>query len=68
MACHVLWLETESECGACGREVQAGFRVITDEVTAPIYVVVCEDCTPQGPDGVRVALWLREARKQAPAL
>ncbi len=55
MACHVLRLETESECGACGRAVAAGYRVITNEIETPFYVVVCQGCTP-GRDGARAAL------------
>ncbi len=64
MACQVLWLETKSECGACGRDVPAGYRVITDQVSAPFYVVVCQGCT-LGLDGVRPALRLLEALKRA---
>ncbi len=64
MACQVLWLETESECGACSRDVPAGYRVITDQIGAPFYVVVCEDCT-LGLDGVRVAQQLIEVLKRA---
>ncbi len=60
LACHVLRLNAESECGACGCDVPAGYRVITDQVETPFYVVVCEDCT-SGLDGVRVALRLLEA-------
>ena len=47
----------ESECGACGRDVPAGRVVITDEIEAPVYVVICEGCT-QGLDGVGPALRL----------
>ncbi len=54
MVCHVLWLETESECGACGHDVPAGYRVITDQLQMPFYVVVCKDCTA-GLDDVRAA-------------
>ncbi len=64
MACHVLWLEAASECGACGHDVPAGYRLITDEFTSPAFVVVCEDCT-SGLEGVQVALHLLAARKRA---
>ncbi len=62
VACHVLRLGTESECGACGRDVPAGYQVITDQIEAPVCVVVREGCT-SGLDGVRLALRLLEARK-----
>ncbi len=59
MACHVLRLETESECGACGRAVSAGYLVITDQIETPVYVVVCKGCT-RGLDGEEEALQLLE--------
>ncbi len=64
MACQILRLSAASECGACGCEVPAGYRVITNQIEVPIYVVVCEGCT-SGLDGVRVALGLLEARRRA---
>ena len=44
MACHVLRLQAEAECGACSRPVPPGRKVITDEIEAPVYVVVCREC------------------------
>ncbi len=64
MACHVLRLETESECGACGGAVPAGYRVITDEIEMPIFVVVCEGCT-SGLDGGNTALRLFPCRPRS---
>ncbi len=67
MACNVLRLGTESECGACGHDVPAGRVLITDEIEAPVYVVICKGCT-QGLDGVQPALRMLEAlsRHQRP--
>ncbi len=67
MACHVLLLDAESECGACGRDVPAGRVVITDEIETPVYVVVCEGCT-SGLDGVWVALRLLDAHRRVGTL
>ncbi len=60
MACHVLRLTSESECGACSRAVPAGYAVITSQIEPPLYVVVCGDCSPDL-DGARVALKLVES-------
>ncbi len=64
MACQVLRLETEAECGACGRPVEPGRVVITDQLETSVYVVVCRECAPCL-DGAAQAIMLRDARRRA---
>ncbi len=64
MACQVLRLETEAECGACGRPVEPGRMVITNQLEAPIFVVVCRECAPYL-EGTVQAIMLRDARRRS---
>ncbi len=61
MACLVMRLSLDAECGACGRTVPPGRAVITDELEPPVFVPVCEGCEP-GLDGVAAAAALRGAK------
>ncbi len=54
MACHVIRLLTDTECGACAGELPAGYAVITDEIEHPAFQAVCEGCT-SGLPGVEAA-------------
>ena len=56
MACNAVRLLTETDCGACGRTVPAGYAVITDEPEYPVWLVVCTGCT----SGLR-DLWVAKA-------
>ncbi len=64
MACQVLRLETEVECGACGRPVELCRMVVTDQREASFYVVVCRECAPYL-DGAARAIVLRDASRRA---
>ncbi len=61
MACLVIRLNLDAECGACGRTVPPGLAVITDQIEPPVLVPVCEGCEP-GLDGVAAAAALRGAK------
>ncbi len=58
MACLVIRLSLDAECGACGGTVPPGHAVITDEIESPVFVPVCEGCEP-GLEGVAAAAALR---------
>ncbi len=66
MACLVIRLSLDAECGACGRTVPPGRAVITDQIEAPVFVPVCEGCEP-GLDGVAAAAALRGVQTPAAA-
>ncbi len=57
MACHVLRLQVESECGTCSRAVPPGRMLITDQIEPPVFVVVCRECGPSL-DGAEQAIKL----------
>ena len=59
MACHVLRLSAESECGACSRDVPPCRVVITDELETPVFVVVCRGCTG-GLEGAEASATIRD--------
>ncbi len=59
MACHVIRLLTETECGACAGELPAGYVVITDEIEPPIFVAVCNGCE-DGLEGADRAARIRD--------
>ena len=54
MACHVIRLLSDTECGACAGELNAGYAVISDEIESPVFVAVCEGCT-SGLPGIEAA-------------
>ncbi len=62
MACLVIRLSLDAECGACGRTVPPGLAVITDQIEPPVFQPVCEGCEP-GLDGVAAAAAFRSAKR-----
>ncbi len=64
MACHVIRLLSATECGACARELPAGYAVITDLIEDPVYVAVCRGCT-SGLDGAREAVRICDRRQNS---
>ncbi len=67
MACHVIRLLSDTECGACAGELPAGDAVITDQIEPPVYVAVCDGCT-SGLDKAGHALRLLQSRKSTARL
>ncbi len=64
MACHVIRLLSDTECGACAGELPAGHAVITDEIEHPVFVAVCEGCT-SGLPGVDRAIRILRRRNRS---
>ncbi len=62
MACLVIRLNLDAECGACGHTVPPGLAVITDQIESAVFVPVCEGCEP-GLDGVAAAAAFRGAKR-----
>ncbi len=65
MACHIIRLLSETECGACGHELAAGLAVATDLIEDPVFVVVCRGCTDGLPDAEYAIQLLESARVKA---
>ncbi len=54
MACHVIRLLADTECGACSGDLPAGYAVITDEIEHPVFQAVCTGCQ-SGLPGIETA-------------
>ncbi len=67
MACHVIRLLSETECGACAGDLPAGYAVITNQIKPPVFVAVCDGCT-NGLDNAGQALRLLQSRKSTARL
>ena len=65
MACHVIRLLTDTECGACAGELPAGYAVITDEIEHPVFQAVCQGCTSGQPGAEAARKVLESARRPA---
>ncbi len=57
MACYVIRLSLDAECGACGAIVEPGYALATDEIEDPVLVIVCRGCEG-GLDGAKRAAGL----------
>ncbi len=64
MACHVIRLLLETECGACASDLPVGYAVVTDEIEHPAYVAVCRGCTSGLGGAERAARLLESLRIQ----
>ncbi len=67
MTCHIIRLLSETECGACARELPAGLAVATDLIEDPVFVAVCRGCTDGLPDAEHAIQLLESARVQGAA-